>query len=120
MKKISFAVTFIVIGLSVALAVGVMSFLTTMLLEATGPGLDSGLRIVLCFGPPVLVLAFMPVAGAILFLVRRAQSHKNVPGETELVQTLARRANEMWQRLEAVETILLDRSDQFRETAGRS
>ncbi len=120
MKEVRFTVTFILIGLSVVLAVGVMSFLTAMVLEATGPGLDSELRVVLCFGPPVTILACMPVVGAMLFLIRRAQSHKNAPGETELVQTLARRANEMSQRLEAVETILLDRSDQFRETAGRS
>ena len=120
MKHIGFTVTFILIGLSVTLAVGVMSFLTAMVLEATGPGLDSNLRMALCFGPPIVILALMPVVGATLFLLRRAQFQKNVPSETELVQTLARRANEMSQRLEAVETILLDQSDHYRETVGRS
>ena len=120
MKHIGFTVTFIFIGLSVTLVVGVMSYFSAIVLEATEPGLDSGLRTALLFGPPAVVLALMPAVGATLFLLRRAQSRKNSPGETELVQTLARRANEMSQRLEAVETILLERSDHYRETADRS
>lgn len=66
----------------------------------------------------MVLLAFLAL---LLVALRFAPSRKVDPSvDTVLVHELARRAQDLSQRMEALETILLDRSGQFRETAGRS
>lgn len=120
MRSFRVPVLFTLFGLAAVLAVAAMSVFAAQVIEVASVSPDRDILQLVAFGPPLVMLAFLPVIGAALFLLRRNQSHKNAPDETELVQVLARRANEMSQRLEAVETILLDRSDHYRETAGRS
>ncbi len=68
----------------------------------------------------IIILFGLP---AIIFIVLRSMRRGRVAApsdESALVHELARRARDLSQRMEALETILLDRSGQFRETAGRS
>jgi phage shock protein B len=68
--------------------------------------------ILLLFGIPTL-----------LFIVIRSMRRGRVAApsdESALVHELAQRAQDLSQRMEALETILLDRSGHYRETVGRS
>lgn len=58
---------------------------------------------------------------ALIIALRFSRRPSSPPtDESALFQELARRAQDLSLRMEALETILLDRSDEFRETAGRS
>ena len=75
-------------------------------------GAVSFVGLILLFGTP-----------AIIFIVIRSMRRGRVAApsdESALVHELARRAQDLSQRMEALETILLDRSGHYRETAGRS
>lgn len=122
MRKLKFAMGAVLLGLTVAIAVGAISAMTAMLFEALevfGRN-NQQLAQVLVFGPALLTIALTPICSIIYYNLRYKHKAIEIPGDTALVQELARRAQDLSQRMEALETILLARSDHYRETAGRS
>ncbi len=64
---------------------------------------------------------FLVLVMVLFIILRFARPRRITPSdESALIHELARRAQDLSQRMEALETILLDRSGHYRETAGRS
>jgi phage shock protein B len=110
MRKFKYAVGSGLVGLALAIAVGAFSILTLYLCAAMDADINQGLIPVLGFGPPLVTIALVPFFAIVHYNLRYKHKGNQTPDETALVHELARRAQDLSQRMEALETILLDRT----------